>query len=188
MSAIVTLRTIFTEYASLARAESTVIIFGTLQESITVAVSIRSAQASDVPVIAEFNDRLAMETEDKRLNENVVTAGVTALLENPDRGRFFIAETNGEAVGQLLITTEWSEWRNGVFWWIQSVYVRPEFRRSGIFSALYDTVAALAREDPLVCGLRLYVEENNSRARTTYETLGMSRTGYEIMEVEFGQD
>ncbi|MGI9259285.1 MAG: GNAT family N-acetyltransferase [Gammaproteobacteria bacterium] len=153
-----------------------------------MAVSVRSARPSDVPVIADFNNRLASETEDKRLDGSVVAAGITALLENPDRGRFFIAETNGEVVGQLLITTEWSEWRNGVFWWIQSVYVRPEFRRSGVFSTLYDTVAALAREDPLVCGLRLYVEENNSRARTTYETLGMSRTGYEVMEVEFGQD
>ncbi len=138
-----------------------------------------------MPIITEFNCRLAEESENKQLDQDTVIAGVTALLDSADRGRYYVAEIDSEVIGQLLITYEWSDWRNGLFWWIQSVYVAPSYRRSGVFSSLYKTVSDLARDDPAVCGLRLYVEEENERAQSTYASLGMSRTRYEVMELDF---
>lgn len=147
--------------------------------------TVREAQAEDAPVIADYNARLALESENKRLEHDVVVAGVQALLEQPAKGRYFVAERDEAIVGQLLITYEWSDWRNGLFWWIQSVYVPAESRRSGVFSELYRHVAALASEAPGVCGIRLYVEKENTHAQRTYNALGMSQTGYQVMEIEF---
>jgi len=152
-----------------------------------VNVTVRAANSTDTPIIAEFNCRLAIESEGKQLERETVSAGVTSLLDSAERGRYFVAEIDGLVAGQLLITYEWSDWRNGLFWWIQSVYVVEEHRRTGVFSSLYQTVSELARRDPAVCGLRLYVEEANNRARDTYLSRGMSRTGYEVMEVDFTQ-
>ncbi len=150
-----------------------------------MTVIIRPATSTDMPIITEFNCRLAEESENKQLDQDTVIAGVTALLDSADRGRYYVAEIDSEVIGQLLITYEWSDWRNGLLWWIQSVYVAPSYRRSGVFSSLYKTVSDLARDDPAVCGLRLYVEEENERAQSTYASLGMSRTRYEVMELDF---
>ncbi len=150
-----------------------------------MTVIVRPATPTDTPIIAEFNCRLAEESEGKRLDRDTVTAGVTALLESAENGRYFVAEIDDKVIGQLLITYEWSDWRNGLFWWIQSVYVASENRRFGVFSSLYTTVSELARANSDVCGLRLYVDKANERARSTYASLGMSHTRYEIMELDF---
>ena len=150
-----------------------------------MTVKIREAGLDDAAVIADYNARLAQESEDKHLDPETVLAGVLALLEQPQKGRYFVAERDGDVVGQLLITYEWSDWRNGLFWWIQSVYVSETHRRAGIFSDLYRHVSGLASNDTNVCGIRLYVEEENTRAQSTYSSLGMNDTGYQVMEVEF---
>ena len=147
-------------------------------------ISIRLATPADASRIADFNQRLAEESEKKRLDPQTVLAGVKALLSSPAHGQYYIADDGTEVVGQLLITYEWSDWRNGQFWWIQSVYVAPQFRRQGVFSALYAHVAEIARGHAGVCGLRLYVEEHNSRALATYRALGLVSAGYHVMEVE----
>lgn len=152
-----------------------------------VSIIVRPARPTDTPIIAEFNCRLASESENKSLDQDTVAAGVAALFESTERGRYFVAEIDGTVVGQLLITYEWSDWRNGLFWWIQSVYVLAEHRRAGVFSTLYRTLSEMAKQDPAVCGLRLYVEEENGRARDTYLSRGMSMTGYEVMEIDFTQ-
>ena len=146
---------------------------------------IRSAQPADAATIAEFNQRLASESEEKMLADALVGPGVQTVLADPSLGRYFMAEVNDQVVGQLMITFEWSDWRNGLFWWIQSVYVAPEARRKGVFSALYRQVAELAQADPSICGIRLYVEENNARAQETYRAMGMVDTTYRVMETEF---
>ena len=150
-----------------------------------VTATIRPAKSTDTPIIAEFNCRLAEESEAKRLDPETVVAGVSALFESSQLGQYYVAEVDGKIVGQLLITYEWSDWRNGLFWWIQSVYVAPEHRRSGVFSGLYRKVSDIAQRDSSVCGLRLYVEEANERARNTYVSLGMSLAGYQVMELDF---
>jgi ribosomal protein S18 acetylase RimI-like enzyme len=147
-----------------------------------LAVTIRPATSSDASRIAEFNCRLAEESEGKTLDGPTVLAGVGVLLDTPGHGRYFVAENGSEIVGQLLITFEWSDWRNGQFWWLQSVYVVPSYRRQGIFSMLYSHVASLAEQDPSVCGLRLYVDERNERALDAYRSLGLDYAGYRVME------
>ncbi len=147
--------------------------------------SIRDALPDDAPVIVEFNRRLAWETEGKRLDDALLQAGVREALARPDRARYFLAEAADAplpVVGQLMLTFEWSDWRNGLFWWIQSVYVRAEFRRRGVFRALYDHVERLARATPDVCGLRLYVEHENTAAQATYRSRGMHPPGYVVFE------
>ncbi|MEX2125483.1 MAG: GNAT family N-acetyltransferase [Woeseia sp.] len=148
-------------------------------------IRIRNARPPDAAIIADFNVRMAMETEGRPLEAALIGAGVTAVLDDPAKGRYWVAETNGEIVGQLLVTYEWSDWRNGVFWWIQSVYVRGDYRRKGVFSALHRHVESLARASEDVCGLRLYVERDNRRAQRTYLALGMTSPGYQVMEVDF---
>ena len=145
-------------------------------------ISIRDALKGDVDTIAEFNARLAQETEGSMLDPGVVTAGVLAVVENPTRGRYWGAEADGRIVGQIQTTFEWSDWRNGMLWWIQSVYVHPDFRRRGIYSTLYRHVESLASRQPDVCGIRLYVERDNEPAQQTYSALGMSMTDYRVME------
>ena len=144
--------------------------------------TVRRAGPADAALIAEFNRLLALESENVVLDPVKLAAGVAAVLADPVKGLYFVAEQDGQVVGQLGVTTEYSDWRNGWQWWIQSVYVRPEFRRSGIFRALYAHVERLATEDPEVIGLRLYVEHENHLARQTYSSLGMKQTGYVVME------
>ena len=148
-------------------------------------MKIRKARPADAAVIAAFNCNLAWETEKLRLNSAIVGRGVRVLLKDAAKGTYFVAEQGGVIVGQLLITYEWSDWRNGYFWWLQSVYVASESRRDGVFRGLFRHVEKLARTRRNVCGLRLYVENSNHRAHTTYERLGMKHTHYEIYETRF---
>lgn len=148
-------------------------------------VRVRLAVDTDAMAIAGFNVAMAMETEGKELLAEVVERGVRGLFENPKYGFYVVAERGGEVVGSLMITYEWSDWRSGVFWWIQSVYIRPDFRRMGIFTKLYEFLRGKAREDEEVCGLRLYFERDNEIAETTYSNLGMTRSSYHIFEEEF---
>jgi ribosomal protein S18 acetylase RimI-like enzyme len=143
---------------------------------------IRLARPGDARAIAAFNAAMALETEGKRLFAEVIGAGVRALLRRPKAGFYLLAETKAEIAGVLMITTEWSDWRNGAFWWIQSVYVRPEFRRQGVYRRLYRHVQGLAKKDRRVCGFRLYVERENRRAQATYRALGMEKTRYLVFE------
>ena len=130
---------------------------------------------------------LALETEALRLDPSCVQAGVSALLADSSKGIYYVAEVDGQLAGQLMITYEWSDWRNGNIWWLQSVYVRQEFRRQGIFSQLFCHLQALARNTPGVCSLRLYMHADNSTARRSYEQLGMLATKYQVFEMEFGK-
>lgn len=148
-------------------------------------MKIRKARAADAAIIAAFNRNLAWETEKLRLNSAIVGRGVRALLKDAAKGTYFVAERGGVIVGQLLITCEWSDWRNGHFWWIQSVYVAAESRQGGVFRALFSHVEKLARSRRDVCGLRLYVEKNNRCAHRAYERLAMNHTHYEIYETSF---
>ncbi len=147
--------------------------------------SVREARAGDARDIASYNTAMAVETEGKALDPDVVGPGVARLFDDPSRGRYWVADAGGKVIGQLMITYEWSDWRNGHVWWIQSVYVQPEWRRKGVFTALYRHVQALAAAEPDVIGIRLYVEENNARAQQTYHALGMSRPNYLVMESMF---
>ena len=129
-----------------------------------------------------FEQAMARETESLDLDAATLRAGVKALLADPTRGRVFILELQGEAVATLSLTLEWSDWRNGFFWWIQSVYVAPAHRRQGHYRRLHEHVRALAAGDPEVCGLRLYVEHENHAAQETYRALGMRETYYRVFE------
>lgn len=147
--------------------------------------TIRQATPEDGPVIAAFNAMMALETEHRLLDQRVLRKGVEAILADPAKGVYYVAESAGTVVGQLMITFEWSDWRNGTFWWIQSVFVREEYRGKGVFKALFQLVEAEAKKHPGVCGLRLYVEEKNARAKKTYEHLSMKRTPYELYEIDY---
>lgn len=148
-------------------------------------IQIRPARMEDVPVIAEFNIAMARETEQRELQPTVIGPGVRTLLQRPELGRYLVAEQAGELVGQLMVTFEWSDWRNGLFWWIQSVYVRPDRRRHGIYRKLYRHLEQEARTTPGVCGIRLYVEEQNERAIMTYRSLGMWPSGHRVFETDW---
>lgn len=145
-------------------------------------IVVRNARLRDIPALTDFNLTMAQETENKVLSAAKVKAGMSAVVRHPGHGFYLVAELNGRIAGSLLITREWSDWRDGVFWWIQSVYVPPEFRKRGIYRALYDAVKARAKSTPEVCGFRLYVEKNNSAAMAVYSKLGMIETEYRIYE------
>lgn len=170
-----------------------------------MSISVRPAVPDDWPTIVDFNCRLAEESEGKRLDRADVEPGVQALLADPRKGRYFVAVVHdteqpapsaqanppgppflrgeeGRVVGQLMHTFEWSDWRNGDIWWLQSVYVHPDYRRQGVFRALFDRLQSEAAADPNVVGLRLYVEEANTKAHATYEMLGLKPGGYFVME------
>jgi ribosomal protein S18 acetylase RimI-like enzyme len=143
---------------------------------------IRRATPGDLEMVVDFNRRLAEESEGKMLDIAVLTAGVAQALADPQKALYFLAEDAGRVMGQTMITTEWSDWRNGWFWWIQSVYVRPEARRRGVFRALFEHVSRAARQDSSVIGLRLYVDHENYAAQETYRRLGMIDAGYFVLE------
>jgi ribosomal protein S18 acetylase RimI-like enzyme len=143
---------------------------------------IRVATPDDAATLVEFNAAMARETERKELLPEVIGAGVRSLLANPASGFYVLAEEDGQVVGSLMITKEWSDWRNGDFWWIQSVYVQPEARRRGVYRSLYRHVQDLAAADPGVCGFRLYVDRDNAAAQGTYGALGMKPTRYLVFE------
>lgn len=136
-------------------------------------------------VIAEFNQAMAIETEGKELPWDKIHPGINAILQDSSLGFYLVAIEQGEVVGCLAITYEWSDWRNGLFWWIQSVFVPPSHRAKGVFTAMYSHVKDLASSEAGVCGIRLYVEKENTTAQQTYKKLGMIETHYRIMEEEF---
>lgn len=148
-------------------------------------MKIRDAQPGDLEFIASCNMALAAETEDQTLERTLLVPGIRALFEDPSRGRYYIAEIGGRPVGQLMTTYEWSDWRNGTFLWIQSVYVLPTHRTRGVFRSLYQHLREQARADPAVCGIRLYADRGNSRALAVYERLGMHRSNYALLEEVF---
>jgi GNAT superfamily N-acetyltransferase len=154
------------------------------REDPSMPVTIRAAVAADTPFLAECNLAMALETEHKKLDREVLTRGVAAVFDDPRRGFYLVAEHAGEPVGCLLITFEWSDWRCGDWWWFQSVYVTPDARRRGVFRALYAEVERRARSAAAV-GLRLYVERDNERARKTYLSLGMQEEPYRMLRRGF---
>ena len=145
-------------------------------------IHIRQGQAQDAQALADFNRAMAFETEGVELFPEVILQGVQTLITNPHHGFYLVAEVDGEIVASLMVTTEWSDWRNGVFWWIQSVYVLPHWRRKGLYTRLYNKVKTLAAEQDDVCGFRLYVEHDNITAQKTYSHLGMEETHYKLFE------
>jgi ribosomal protein S18 acetylase RimI-like enzyme len=145
-------------------------------------VSIRKAEPRDAAAIADFNRAMALETEGRALIPDIVAAGVLRLLSDSSLGFYVVAEREGKLVGCLMVTNEWSDWRNGLFWWIQSVYIDPGARRQGVYRRMYDFVRQLALADPGICGFRLYVEKHNAVAQQTYRSLGMAQTDYLIYE------
>jgi len=149
------------------------------------AITIRAACANDIAFLLSCNAAMALETEHKILDQAVLTHGTQGVFDVPGRGFYRIAERAGIAVGCLMVSYEWSDWRNGDWWWIQSVYVMPEARRCGVFSALYADVEARARSTQGVVGLRLYVEHENRDAQATYAALGMSDAGYRMLQTGF---
>ncbi len=151
-------------------------------------IKIREAALSDLSVIADFNMRMAQETEGLSLEPDRVHSGVAGILQDPAKGLYYVAEVAGTVAGQVMITYEWSDWRDGNIWWIQSVYVKPEFRRAGVFSALFNHLRSLAQKRGDVCSLRLYVHSENVRACQSYERLGMHRTKYEVLELGLQRD
>ncbi len=148
-------------------------------------IHVRRGTSEDAATIAGFQRAMADETEDKALHADVVEAGVHGLLARPEAGFYVVAERAGEVAGSLMVTPEWSDWRNGWFWWVQSVYVAPAHRRAGIYRALYTHVRKEAAATSDVCGLRLYVERENDGAREVYLRLGMEETSYRLYEETF---
>lgn len=145
---------------------------------------IRKAMLRDLSDLVQFNLDLAKESEDLTLNYDKIYQGVKAALVNEDVAMYYVYEQDNKVIGQIMLTKEWSDWRNGYFWWIQSVYIDKKFRRQGIFKALYEYVKSQAEENEQVCGLRLYVERNNDLAKDTYLALGMKETHYLLYEWE----
>ena len=143
---------------------------------------IRIAKAADAGSLVEFNQAMALETEGKRLDPQILESGVTAVFQDERKGFYAVAENDGVIVGGLMITFEWSDWRNAWFWWIQSVYITPEFRGQGIYRGLYEFVINEAKTRGDVCGFRLYVEKENTRAQKVYEKLGMETSHYLMYE------
>jgi len=146
-------------------------------------MNIRRAEERDIPIITEFNCLMAWETEEKALDASTALAGARAIIEDPARGFYLVAELNGEMIGQLMVTNEWSDWRNKFFLWIQSVFVRPEFRGQKVFSRLFQHLLEMFEGNEEVAGFRLYVERNNTGAKSVYESLGMSKTIYDMYEI-----
>ncbi len=153
-----------------------------------MSVTIRRATPADARLIAAFNVAMARESEDRALDAALLEQGVRHVLLEPRDGFYLVAEVDGEAAGSLMVTYEWSDWRNGCFWWIQSVYVLPEFRRRGVYTRMHAQVREAALADGHACGIRLYVEKDNAGAQATYSQLGMTETDYRLFEEEFAAD
>lgn len=147
-----------------------------------VTLTLRQATPEDASSLVEGNARMAFETEGLTLDRDTLSRGVQAALRDPAKARYFVAEADGTVIGQLMITTEWSDWRNGWVWWIQSVYVVPEWRRRGVYRSLHEKVREVARAAGNVVGLRLYVHQQNEGAKRAYTRVGMKASNYEVFE------
>jgi GNAT superfamily N-acetyltransferase len=139
-----------------------------------------------VAQMAHMQIQMAMETEHRQLDADTVTKGIQAMADNPQLGFYLGAySTDNQLVGMCAVTYEWSDWRNGRFWWIQSVYVLPQYRAQGVFKTLYNHIESMAKEDSACCGIRLYMEKDNHRARQVYQKLGLRTTEYDLLEKDF---
>ncbi|MGM0508882.1 MAG: GNAT family N-acetyltransferase [Fusobacteriota bacterium] len=143
---------------------------------------IKEAQKEDLEDIVKNNFNMAYETENIKLDKEKLTLGVSKLIDDPQKGRYYVYKEDDQVLGQLMITTEWSDWRNGDIWWIQSVYVKKKYRDQGIFKKLYKKVENIVNNNEKICGLRLYVEKENDLAKKVYEKMGMQKSYYEIYE------
>jgi GNAT superfamily N-acetyltransferase len=152
---------------------------------VSYELSVRIAERKDSEMLAKFNTAMAWETERKKLNPATVAEGVQRLLENSQHGFYLVAEAADQIVGSLMVTYEWSDWRCGQFWWIQSVYVEPDHRRRGVFTKLYQFLKEKASRDSAVCGFRLYAQDTNRTAQNTYASAGMKQTSYRVYEESF---
>ena len=150
-------------------------------------IQIRKGEPRDAATIAEFNRAMAWETEHKELSLAIVQRGVERVFTDPKKGFYLVATNAEQIVGQLMVTYEWSDWRDGWFWWVQSVYVPPTARQQGIFRSLFTELLTLAHRAGDVVGVRLYVEKENAKAQQTYASLGMHEAGYLLYELEFPQ-
>ena len=148
-------------------------------------MQIRKAVESDIDALIGFNEAMAFETEGKKLFTATLRKGVEAVFDDPQKGFYLVAEDGGKAIGGLMVTYEWSDWRNAWFWWIQSVYVNPEYRGRHVYSQLYDFVKQDAQRTGNVCGFRLYVEKENAHAQRVYKKLGMEETYYLMFEEKY---
>jgi GNAT superfamily N-acetyltransferase len=152
-------------------------------------IIVRPAREEDVEAIVSFSAAMALETEGRQLDLARLRDGTLALLNTPDRGFFMVAalpqETSQHILGQLMVTFEWSDWRNASFWWIQSVYVDPAWRRQGVYRRMHHSIMSLARSRSDVCGVRLYVEETNATAKQVYSRVGLSISSYQVYETDF---
>ena len=147
-------------------------------------MKIRRATIDDVNIIAEYNYNLAFETEDKKLNMEILEEGVRNLIKDENKGIYHVCEIDGKVIGQIMYTFEWSDWRNGTFLWVQSVYVNKNYRGKGVFKSLYNHIKSMCDSDDNICGIRLYVERENYVAQKTYSSLGMKECNYHIYEYE----
>jgi ribosomal protein S18 acetylase RimI-like enzyme len=145
-------------------------------------MNIRLAQKEDAPALIDFNQAMALETEGKQLDSNTLRNGVEAVFADKKKGFYVVAESGGKIIGGLMVTFEWSDWRDNWFWWIQSVYILPDYRGQGIYRLLYEFVKKKAGESKNVCGFRLYVEKENQQAQKVYEKLGMEQSHYLMYE------
>lgn len=145
-------------------------------------IQVKDATLQDVAFIVQCNIAMAEETEDKGLDPATLQQGITYLFNHAQEGFYLLAEVDGAPAGTLMVTFEWSDWRNGRFWWIQSVYVAERFRRQGVYQAMHEQVIKRAQQDPQSCGIRLYVEQDNRVAQQTYRALGMTATDYRLYE------
>ena len=148
-------------------------------------VTVREATLDDVGALVAFQLAMAKETEGKGLDPALLRAGIAAVFQTAERGFYLVAEVEGRSVAGMLVTYEWSDWRNATFWWIQSVYVDAPWRRKGVYRAMHDYVFGAARARDEVCGVRLYVERTNRIAQQTYSSLGMAKSHYDLYEVDF---
>jgi GNAT superfamily N-acetyltransferase len=148
-------------------------------------ITIRRATAADAETVARFNQALAEESEGVTLDPNVVRQGVEEAFRDPAKGFYTVAEADGRVIGQMMVTFEWSDWRNGTFWWLQSVYVRPEYRKQGVYRRIYEHVLDEAKARNDVCGVRLYVDKDNRTAQQVYQRLGLHPAQYAMYEVDF---
>jgi len=145
-------------------------------------ISIRPAVQDDVKHIINFQQKMAMETENVQLDPNIVAEGLKRMFEDPAKGKYYVAEGDGQVIGCLMTTFEWSEWRCGTILWIQSVYIMPAYRSKGVFKNMYEYVKSLVTPDSELRGIRLYVDKTNLAAQRVYEKLGMNGEHYQVYE------
>lgn len=150
-----------------------------------INIIVRKSTRQDADDIIKFQQAMALETEGKILTDALLRNGVNAIFDSGDKGFYLVAEVNGILVGSLLITYEWSDWRNATFWWIQSVFVDADWRRKGVYRSMHDYVFSIADSCENICGIRLYVERSNTIAQQTYKDLGMDHSHYDLYEIDF---